>query len=228
MFLLIVEFFKLKWLLSHLRFRDAEERNFGVRYFCHRSKRHCCHLLMVHRWCCTEEPGKLKRGICEREECKNKHSACLRCYLYFFGFVFFSSSDCVSYMGRTQASLSFPALTFMPICTTSKYISRTALALSHPPLKVHIAHTHAVYNWEKKQGLHCCQPWLFLCVHEVPALRSFQSCWVWKIMLFIWMSAPRTHLARVRRQAVLLKKEGSVSCGSLCLLCVWQKGEWGV
>lgn len=63
--------------------------NFGIRYFCHRSKRHCCHLLMVHRWCCTEEPGKLKRGICEREECKNKHSACLRCYLYFFCFVFF-------------------------------------------------------------------------------------------------------------------------------------------
>ena len=145
-----------------------------------------------------------------------------------FLFCFFSSSDCVSYMGRTQASLSFPALTFIPIRTTSKYISRTALALSHPPLKVHIEHTHAVYNWEKKQGLHCCQPWLFLCVHEVPALRSFQSCWVWKIMLFIWMSAPRTHLARVRRQAVLLKKEGSVSCGSLCLLCVWQKGEWGV
>lgn len=69
--------------------------NFGIRYFCHRSKRHCCHLLMVHRWCCTEEPGKLKRGICEREECKNKHSACLRCYLYFFCFVFFILWLCI-------------------------------------------------------------------------------------------------------------------------------------
>lgn len=179
--------------------------------------------MMLHRGARETEEGYLwERGMQEQTLSMSKVLSIL------FLFCFFSSSDCVSYMGRTQASLSFPALTFMPIRTTSKYISRTALALSHPPLKVHIAHTHAVYNWEKKQGLHCCQPWLFLCVHEVPALRSFQSCWVWKIMLFIWMSAPRTHLARVRRQAVLLKKEGSVSCGSLCLLCVWQKGEWGV
>lgn len=179
--------------------------------------------MMLHRGAReTEERYLWERGMQEQTLSMSKVLSIL------FLFCFFSSSDCVSYMGRTQASLSFPALTFMPICTTSKYISRTALALSHPPLKVHIEHTHAVYNWEKKQGLHCCQPWLFLCVHEVPALRSFQSCWVWKIMLFIWMSAPRTHLARVRRQAVLLKKEGSVSCGSLCLLCVWQKGEWGV
>lgn len=179
--------------------------------------------MMLHRGARETEEGYLwERGMQEQTLSMSKVLSIL------FFVLFFSSSDCVSYMGRTQASLSFPALTFMPICTTSKYISRTALALSHPPLKVHIEHTHAVYNWEKKQGLHCCQPWLFLCVHEVPALRSFQSCWVWKIMLFIWMSAPRTHLARVRRQAVLLKKEGSVSCGSLCLLCVWQKGEWGV
>lgn len=179
--------------------------------------------MMLHRGARETEEGYLwERGMQEQTLSMSKVLSIL------FLFCFFSSSDCVSYMGRTQASLSFPALTFIPIRTTSKYISRTALALSHPPLKVHIAHTHAVYNWEKKQGLHCCQPWLFLCVHEVPALRSFQSCWVWKIMLFIWMSAPRTHLARVRRQAVLLKKEGSVSCGSLCLLCVWQKGEWGV
>lgn len=179
--------------------------------------------MMLHRGARETEEGYLwERGMQEQTLSMSKVLSIL------FWFCFFSSSDCVSYMGRTQASLSFPALTFIPIRTTSKYISRTALALSHPPLKVHIAHTHAVYNWEKKQGLHCCQPWLFLCVHEVPALRSFQSCWVWKIMLFIWMSAPRTHLARVRRQAVLLKKEGSVSCGSLCLLCVWQKGEWGV
>lgn len=179
--------------------------------------------MMLHRGARETEEGYLwERGMQEQTLSMSKVLSIL------FWFCFFSSSDCVSYMGRTQASLSFPALTFMPIRTTSKYIIRTALALSHPPLKVHIAHTHAVYNWEKKQGLHCCQPWLFLCVHEVPALRSFQSCWVWKIMLFIWMSAPRTHLARVRRQAVLLKKEGSVSCGSLCLLCVWQKGEWGV
>lgn len=179
--------------------------------------------MMLHRGARETEEGYLwERGMQEQTLSMSKVLSIL------FLFCFFSSSDCVSYMGRTQASLSFPALTFMPIRTTSKYIIRTALALSHPPLEVHIAHTHAVYNWEKKQGLHCCQPWLFLCVHEVPALRSFQSCWVWKIMLFIWMSAPRTHLARVRRQAVLLKKEGSVSCGSLCLLCVWQKGEWGV
>lgn len=179
--------------------------------------------MMLHRGARETEEGYLwERGMQEQTLSMSKVLSIL------FLFCFFSSSDCVSYMGRTQASLSFPALTFIPIRTTSKYISRTALALSHPPLKVHIEHTHAVYNWEKKQGLHCCQPWLFLCVHEVPALRSFQSCWVWKIMLFIWMSAPRTHLARVRRQAVLLKKEGSVSCGSLCLLCVWQKGEWGV
>lgn len=179
--------------------------------------------MMLHRGARETEEGYLwERGMQEQTLSMSKVLSIL------FLFCFFSSSDCVSYMGRTQASLSFPALTFMPIRTTSKYIIRTALALSHPPLKVHIEHTHAVYNWEKKQGLHCCQPWLFLCVHEVPALRSFQSCWVWKIMLFIWMSAPRTHLARVRRQAVLLKKEGSVSCGSLCLLCVWQKGEWGV
>lgn len=179
--------------------------------------------MMLHRGARETEEGYLwEKGMQEQTLSMSKVLSIL------FFVLFFSSSDCVSYMGRTQASLSFPALTFIPIRTTSKYISRTALALSHPPLKVHIAHTHAVYNWEKKQGLHCCQPWLFLCVHEVPALRSFQSCWVWKIMLFIWMSAPRTHLARVRRQAVLLKKEGSVSCGSLCLLCVWQKGEWGV
>ena len=179
--------------------------------------------MMLHRGARETEEGYLwEKGMQEQTLSMSKVLSIL------FFVLFFSSSDCVSYMGRTQASLSFPALTFMPIRTTSKYIIRTALALSHPPLEVHIAHTHAVYNWEKKQGLHCCQPWLFLCVHEVPALRSFQSCWVWKIMLFIWMSAPRTHLARVRRQAVLLKKEGSVSCGSLCLLCVWQKGEWGV
>lgn len=179
--------------------------------------------MMLHRGARETEEGYLwERGMQEQTLSMSKVLSIL------FWFCFFSSSDCVSYMGRTQASLSFPALTFIPICTTSKYISKTALALSHSPLKVHIAHTHAVYNWEKKQGLHCCQPWLFLCVHEVPALRSFQSCWVWKIMLFIWMSAPRTHLSRVRRQAVLLKKEGSVSCGSLCLLCVGQKGEWGV
>lgn len=179
--------------------------------------------MMLHRGAReTEEAYLWVRGMQEQTLSMSKVLSIL------FWFCFFSSSDCVSYMGRTQASLSFPALTFIPIRTTSKYISKTALALSHPPLKVHIAHTHAVYNWEKKQGLHCCQPWLFLCVHEVPALRSFQSCWVWKIMLFIWMSAPRTHLSRVRRQAVLLKKEGSVSCGSLCLLCVGQKGEWGV
>lgn len=58
--------------------------NFGIHCFCHRSKRPCCHLLIVHRSYCTEEPGKLKRGICVREGCKNKHSSCLRCYLYFF------------------------------------------------------------------------------------------------------------------------------------------------
>lgn len=121
--------------------------------------------------------------------------------------LFFWSFDCVSYMCRTQASLSFLALTFIPTHTTSKYISWAALALSHPPLEVRIAHTHTIYNWQKNLGLYCWQPWLFIHVHKVPALRGFQSCWGWKIMLFIWMSASRTNLSRVRRQSVLLKKE---------------------
>lgn len=128
--------------------------------------------------CCTDHVAQRSQGswrevsVTQWNAQRNTH--------HIWGAVctFVWSSDWVSYMGKNVASVSFPALTLIPTHTTSKVccISRTALALSHPPLEMSKLSAVERKSWD----FTAVSFWTFLCAHKVPALRGFKSYLSWR------------------------------------------------
>lgn len=167
---------------------------------------------MLHRSCFTEEPGKLKRNICEREECKEKHLSPLMCCLYF---------RLILWLSFSHPSQHWPLWLL------------TQRALSHSPFEMDVFCTLCMMRGEVWQtSVTFLLPVLanmslvFLCVHEVPACRGFQSSQGWRTVLSSWMSVPRSSLSRMNSWSDLPKV--SLRCRSFCELCACWKGKWGV
>jgi len=86
-----------------------------------------------------------------------------------------------------------------------------SLALSHPPFEMGTYRT--LFTMERKISDFTALEnlsWVFLCVHEVPALRGFQSDRGWRTVLSgwlsAWLSAPRTRPSRTSGQSVLQRR----------------------
>lgn len=126
---------------------------------------------------------------------------------------------------------SIPAVAFIATHKTSRYVVKEERLWSFLIHLLRWACTVHCLRWREKSATSLLSAlgnisWVFLCVHEVPAHRCFQSDRGWRTVLSSWMSAPRTSLSRMSGWSVQPKKEGSVRCTSFWLLCARWKEDF--